>query len=116
MARRRRGETSGAKQRSSGGKTRVARLGDLERSEKGGKRGSYPILEKALATSSAYIESTVGLTQTTINKGGSSSCTVKLPLNNGRKRIGRKAWNQLGRGFHRGGMQPMILDASLRSS
>ena len=36
-------------------KTKVARLADLERSEKGGKRGSYPILRGTLATTSAYI-------------------------------------------------------------
>ena len=44
------------RQRSSGGKTRVARLADLEWSEKGGEKGSYPILGETLATTSAYIE------------------------------------------------------------
>ena len=40
------------RQRSSSEKTRVARLGDLERSEKGGEKGSYPILR---GNSSHYI-------------------------------------------------------------
>ena len=59
---------------------------------------------------------TVDLPQTTIEESVSSSQSVKLSLNNGRERIGQKAWNQLGRSFHGCGMQPMILDASLRSS
>ena len=59
-------------------------------------------------------EETVSLTQTTID-GGSSGRRMKLSLNNGRKRVGQKAWNQLGRSLHGSSMHPVILDASLEA-
>ena len=63
-ARRRRRKTSGARQRSSGEEMRVTRLGDLERSEKGGEKG---ILSDSGGNSSYYI----GLYRATGYRGGS---------------------------------------------
>ena len=58
---------------------------------------------------------TVALLQTTIEERGPRSRCIELSLNNGRERIGRKAWNQLGGSFTGGGVHPVILDASLEA-